>query len=328
MPDSVNATVSSPLGKLTVSAPGSLMLMGEHSVLFGQPALACAVDKRMTVQLLPRTDRIVTVDSALSCYSASLDDLKPDAELSFVLTAIKRQLHELPAGFDLKISSEFSHTVGLGSSAAVTAAMVTALQAYCGNDCSDQLALFNEALAVVHQVQDGRGSGTDLVAAVYGGVVSYTLADADKEVGPRIKALSGLPDISLFYVGYKMKTPDVLKYVEQLYQQQPELYDAIYRLMGQTTMQAETAVDNADWSGFAQLMNIYQGLMDALGVNDQKLAHIIYSLRQQDTVQAAKISGSGLGDCVLALGLAASIEGPYEQIPVTVSAKGVMVEYG
>ncbi|SEQ59444.1 mevalonate kinase [Amphritea atlantica] len=311
--------------KIKVTAPGSLMLMGEHAVLFGQRALACAVDKRIAVTLTPRADRTVTIDSALAQYRSELDQLLPSTELSFVLTAIQRQAAVLPGGFDLLIQTEFSHTVGLGSSAAVTAAVVTALQAFAGKPCSDPLILFKEALSVVHQVQDGRGSGTDLVAAVYGGVVGYTVALPGTE--PQIRALGGIPPISLFYVGYKMKTPDVLKRVEGFAAQAPQLYTGLYQLMGQTAEQAEQAVDRADWPQLGRLMNIYQGLMDALGVNDRNLAEIIYSLRSSPEVLGAKISGSGLGDCVLALGNPSDYRLTYEQIPVAVSAEGVTVEY-
>lgn len=315
--------------KIKVTAPGSLMLMGEHAVLFGQRALACAVDKRIAVTLTPREDRNVNIDSALAQYHSSLDQLQSEPALSFVLTAIERKAARLPNGFDLQIRSEFSHTVGLGSSAAVTVAVVTALQAYTGSRCDDHQALFNETLAVVHQVQDGRGSGTDLVAAVFGGVVGYTVATAD--TAPQIRALQGIPTISLFYVGYKMKTPDVLKRVEGFAAQSPKIYAELYRLMGQTAEQAELAVDNRDWPQFGRLMNIYQGLMDALGVNDRNLAEIIYTLRRYPDVLGAKISGSGLGDCVLVLGNPSdypfSYEQSYEQIPVAVSQKGVTVEY-
>ena len=108
-----------------MTAPGSLMLMGEHAVLFGQRALACAVGKRITVTLTPREDRAVKIDSELAQYSASLDELQAEPALSFVLTAIERQLARLPAGFELVIRSEFSHLIGLGSSAAVTAAVAS-----------------------------------------------------------------------------------------------------------------------------------------------------------------------------------------------------------
>ena len=74
-------------------------------------------------------------------------------------------------------------------------------------------------------------------------------------------------------------------------------------------------------------MNNYQGLMDALGVSDKSISDMVYSLRQSDRIQGVKISGSGLGDCVLALGNDENISIPYEQIPVAVSEDGVIIEY-
>jgi mevalonate kinase len=68
---------------------------------------------------------------------------------------------------------------------------------------------------------------------------------------------------------------------------------------------------------------MYQGLMDALGVNDLALSDIIYSLRKSEVILGAKISGSGLGDCVIALGTDDSLALPYEMIPVAVSGVGV-----
>lgn len=306
---------------IKVTAPGSIMLMGEHAVLFGHRALACAVDKYMSVILQPRDDRQVEISSALADYTASLDDLVDDQRLSFVLAAVRRFSAQLPSGFSLKIESEFSHTVGLGSSAAVTAAVVTALITFSAGGVVEKETVFDHALAVVHEVQGGRGSGTDLVASVYGGLIAYT-------VNPRqIEALSGIPPISLFYAGYKTRTPDVLKKVEAQSQSQPQIYTELYQLMHQTTQAAEQAIVNQQWTELGKLMNLYQGLMDALGVCDPTLSDMIWRLRSSDEISGAKISGSGLGDCVVALGQDDSCEMPYEEIPVAVSAKGVEVEF-
>lgn len=306
--------------KIKVSVPGSIMLMGEHSVLFGEKALACAIDKRIEVVLSPLPDRSVSVDSALACYHSELGCLKDEPKLSFVISAIKMFADKVPSGFELQIRSEFSHTVGLGSSAAVTAGVVAALMAYSGDNI-DPENLFDQSLQVVHQVQDGRGSGTDLVASIFGSAVSY-------RVQPReIKKLNNLPEISLYYAGYKTKTPDVLKKVEILAQNNPGIYEQIYQLMGKVTESAETAISNSDWQSLGLLMNHYQGLMDALGVSDKTISEIVYSLRESECIQGVKISGSGLGDCVLALGIDTGIQLPYEQIPVAVSEDGVIVEY-
>ena len=309
----------SAYSKIEVSAPGSIMLMGEHAVLFGEPALACAVDVRLVVTLRPRPDRQVLIDSALGQYQGSLDNLVPMPALAFVLAVIEQYAAQLEQGFELSIRAGFSHTVGLGSSAAVTAATTAALAAHAGHSTAPE-DLFSIALAAVHQVQNGRGSGTDLAASLYGGVIGYSLAPCE------IRPLSGLPPIVLYYCGYKMKTPDVLALVEQKAARQPALYSGVYRLMGQTTQAAERAVCEQDWTALGELMNLYQGLMDALGVCDTTQAEMIYRLRAEPGVLGAKISGSGLGDCVLALGHVES-ELPWESIPVSVAATGVEIRY-
>ncbi|SIP99517.1 mevalonate kinase family protein [Marinobacterium stanieri] len=309
----------SAYSRIEVSAPGSLMLMGEHAVLFGELALACAVDARLSVSLTPRPDRLVKIDSELGQYTGSLDSLESMSELAFVLAVVERYQPYLATGFELSIRSGFSHTVGLGSSAAVTAATTAALAAYASQSTAPS-DLFDTALAAVHQVQKGRGSGTDLAASIHGGVIAY-------RVQPReIRPLAGLPSISLYYSGYKMKTPDVLQLVEQKAARQPALYAELYRLMGQTCLAAERAVDNWDWQALGELMNIYQGLMDALGVCDATLAEMIHRLRAEAGVQGVKISGSGLGDCVLALGQV-NAELPWQSIPVQVAATGVEIRY-
>ncbi len=302
---------------IKVTAPGSIMLMGEHAVLFGHRAIACAVDKKMQVSLMPRTDRVVVIRSALADYQADLDNLTTDSRLSFVLFAIRQVSGSLPGGFELNIHSEFSHTVGLGSSAAVTAAVVKALSVYQKENLPRR-QLFDRALAVIHGVQ-GRGSGTDLAASVYGGLIGYTVKPQ------QISALNGLPPISLFYAGYKTKTPDVLARVAEQTKAFPGLYTSLYQLMNDTTIKAEDAIQQQNWVELGLLMNIYQGLMDALGVNDAALSDIVYSLRRSEAILGAKISGSGLGDCVIALGNDESLSLPYESIAVAVSGEGVEV---
>ena len=302
---------------LKVRVPGSLMLMGEHAVLHGELAIAMAAANFVEISLTPRVDQRISIDSELAQYSSELDKLEDEPKLSFVLAAIRQQQTQLKAGFDLSIRSGFSHTVGLGSSAAVTTGVVALLAKYGGKELAPE-ALFERALAVVHQVQGGRGSGTDLVASIFGGLVAY-------RVEPReIRRLPGLPPVDLYYVGYKMRTPEVIARVEASAHKAPALYQQLYRLMGQTSEAAEAAVSASDWSLLGQLMNTYAGMMDALGVCDSNLAELQFRLRESTDVLGAKISGSGLGDSVIALGRADPDQIGFTHIPVSVSQQGLV----
>ncbi|WP_324767012.1 GHMP kinase [Pokkaliibacter plantistimulans] len=305
--------------KIRTSAPGNLMVMGEHAVLHGQWALGAAVDKRIHLELQPRADRQVIIHSALAEYHSDLDQLEDHPNLSFVLKVIT--LMQPQSGFELTIVSEFSHTVGLGSSAAVTVALVAALMAWhAGHASLDRRILLATAHETVLAVQ-GRGSGTDLATSVHGGLIAYRMAQ--REVIP----LPGLWPIALVYAGYKTPTPVVIRHIAAAAEAAPALYDSLYQLMGDCAEQAMAALEASDLPGFARCLNMQHGLLDALGVCDASLADIVYRLRGMDGVLAAKISGSGLGDCILALGRVEPDLLPYEVIDVAMSDRGVEIEF-
>ena len=301
-----------------VTAPGSLMLCGEHAVLYGYKAIACAVDKFMTVKLTPRKDRTFTIKSSLGKYRSTVDAPEPDNTFQFIIAAV--ELFKPDKGFDLVIESQFSHKVGLGSSAAVTVATCTALTIFKGHKFSHN-KVFNQSLQCVLSVQ-GRGSGSDLAASVYGGIVSLKIrSDERRKVLP---LECPLPPIDLVYCGYKMRTHEVIKVVKGKSAEFPELYQNLYKLMDKTSNEVEAALKTGDWVTTGKLFNFYHGLMDALGVCDHKLGRIAYNLRSLGGIYGSKISGSGLGDCVVSLGKIDHKLKAGSKIDVNIAPEGVV----
>ena len=91
--------------------------------------------------------------------------------------------------------------------------------------------------------------------------------------------------------------------------------------------QAFEAAARGEWETMGELMNINQGLMDALGVNNARLAELVYALREDPNILGSKISGSGLGDCVVGLGKAMRRDwGGVPALAVQVDALGAAVE--
>ena len=72
---------------IRVSAPGNLMLMGEHAVLRGKPALVAAVNERLSVDVFPRDDELVRIESDLGFYCKPYYDLRIEAPFQFILSA-------------------------------------------------------------------------------------------------------------------------------------------------------------------------------------------------------------------------------------------------
>lgn len=283
-------------------APANTMLIGEHAVLYGALAIAAAISQFITVTITPHSSKKIYIKSTLGSLETTLEqqlDFKQHSNLKFAAACLASLKHKMPSGCSIEIESDFSATVGLGSSAAVCAALLAGLFKFCAIGYT-QHSLFKHGLKIIQQVQGG-GSGTDIAASIYGGIIVY---DAKKQYIKRIDQGIDVnyPHMGLVYSGYKTTTPQVLKLVSTLAKQRPAIYHSIYASMRAVCEYAKTCVLNHDWQQFGAAMNHYQGLLDALGVNDATLAKIVYLLRQNPAVIGSKISGSGLGDSVLCIG--------------------------
>lgn len=275
-------------------APANIMLMGEHSVVYGQKALAAALNQTLHIEWETREDANVCIVSDLGQHQTSLKDLAPHPNFQWILETFRHFRPELSHGFNLTVKSEFGSTYGLGSSAAVLSAMLGGLFHYL-NKPLEFGALFPVGLNIIHTIQK-RGSGTDLATSLTGGMVLF---DPKNQT---VKKLEQTLPLHLFYSGYKTPTAEVLAQVANLWHKHPDLLDQVYRLMGKVTEQSFQALVSRSFDDFYFFVDRYQGLMDTLGVNDRVLSELVYRLRQTPGIRASKISGSGLGDCVLAFG--------------------------
>jgi len=281
---------------ITTSAPGSLMLLGEHAVLHGHRSLVCAINRRITVRLFPLEEDAVRITSELGSYESPLSDLMDHPALRFVIQAIRQHADQLPSGLELKIDSEFSPDIGFGSSAAVTVAVHAAILACLLGEAPENELLFKEALQTVQTVQ-GRGSGADLAASVFGGIVAYTTE-------PTFQPVAVSMPLTAVYCGYKTPTPEVILKVEQLRADHPQQYERIFSEMGAGAANAIGCLIKHDLLGFGTILNHNQQLMDKMGVNTPELQEIVEALQAAPDVFGAKISGSGLGDCAVGIGVA------------------------
>lgn len=279
--------------QLTASAPGSIMVTGEHAVVYGAPAIVCAVAARVRIHLRSRTDRRILIHSALADHVTDLDTLADHPKLRFILAAL-RQAPPV-CGLELDIVSDIDPTLGLGSSAAVTATL-TALLARLRGDAFDLLALHQAAHRTILAVQK-RGSGADLAASLAGGMVAYT---PTTDTAPARISVLPLPPtgLSLRYAGYKTPTAEVLAQIAARAAADPQRYQDLYARMGENSAATIAAIARGDWPEAYRLLNGYQHLLEELGVCDAVQAAHLAAARPH--AHAVKISGSGLGDCILA----------------------------
>ena len=278
-----------------VSVPGSLMLFGEHAVLQQKQAVVTAINQRIKITLTLRSDNKINIISFLGNHSVALNKFKIIKPYDYVLTTIQKYLNKISSGFDLDIRADFASNIGFGSSAAVTVAAIAVLHEWLYSKKIEPMALYRRAVSVVHSVQ-GLGSGADVAASVFGGVISY-------KIGPvAIKRISDSLPLVAVYSGSKVPTAKVVNEVKDRQKRFSKVFNDIYNTIDACSKEAIKAIKNKQWVRLGELMDIHQGLHEALGVSNYVLSELTSSLRAHSYIYGSKISGSGLGDSVIGLG--------------------------
>jgi mevalonate kinase len=286
----------------TASAPGKLMLFGEHAVVYGHPCIVTAVDLRMQVSATICSTKQVSIQVSILSepFVATIEEFlvleSLPREIQFVASAVKRfwQYTNETFGVDITTRSQFSHSYGLGSSSAVTVATIKAL-AHAVQAEIDLDQVFRLSYEAVLDVQQGIGSGFDVAAATYGGTLYYV-------TGGKIIRPIPVEDLPMIvgYSGVKASTREYVRKVADLRQSFPELVDFIMGSIEVVVNDAEQAFLQYDYQKVGQLMNFNQGFLHALGVSTYELDYLIAAARLNGAY-GAKLSGAGGGDCIIAL---------------------------
>ncbi len=290
--------------KITVSAPGKLMLFGEHAVVYGKPCIVTAVGQRMkaTVELLDEpVFQLEAPDVKVTDYQRPMSQLgqgEIPKGAKFVEIALynfynRYNLYTKKGGIKVTTKSEFSSEFGFGSSSASTVCTIKALSEITGKKLSNK-QIFDLSYKTVLDIQ-GKGSGFDVAAATYGETLYYVTP------GKVIKPLNitSLPLI-VGYSGIKVDTVALIDEVSQKAKKYPKIIENVYSQIEGLVEKAKIALLNKNWLALGELMNFNEGLLSVLGVEGKRLANMIYVAREAGAY-GAKLSGAGIGDCMIAL---------------------------
>lgn len=272
---------------VTCSAPGKVYLFGEHAVVYGEPAIACAINLRISTSAKLVSSGKIKIDAMgkrLNCMGE---------EFKYVCCAAQtiKRLFNTDFGAEISIKSQLPPRQGLGSSAAVTVSTIKALAECLGID------LKNEAVAKIgHQVEtavQGIASPADTFVSSTGGVVLIEQTKTRHLSSLNIPILIGA-------TGIERSTSDVIASVTRLKQTYPTLITNVLSSIGDITRLGTQKLANEDFVGLGELMNINQGLLESIGVSDEALSRLVYASRTAGAF-GAKITGAGRGGCMLAI---------------------------
>ena len=269
---------------ISVSAPGKLMLFGEHAVVYGQPCIVTAVDQRLEVTIEKTEDGRITIDA-------------PQVKnTSFVEEATRQAVEKWEIkhnGLKISTKSAFSGVYGFGSSAASTVATLKAIVTLFNIKVNNK-GLFDLAYAVTLKIQ-GIGSGFDVASSIYGGSIYFLSGGKTIE----LLEMSTIPLI-VSYNGVKSNTVEMIKMVAKKRNMYTDKVDRIFQAIGKTVDEGKQRMLEGDWERVGKLMDFNQEYLRDLGVSTQKLEDLI-SAAKKAGAYGAKLSGAGGGDCMICL---------------------------
>ncbi len=321
------------------------MLFGEHAVLHHYPALCLAINQRLNLTLSPRQDNFLNIKSNLGeCFFnlSLLQDFNTHAHtFNYLLTAFKNYQKNYPeffkTGFDIFIQSDFSSQIGFGSSSALIICIISALEIYLNpTQPINFKQIFHQSKKLLLEIQ-GQGSGTDLATALYGGIVFYQsdpLIIKKLEIKNLIDLINLQNLFTAIYSGKKTPTSTVIRFIQEAYQKNPDLYKTYFQKIHEITLKAKQAILNNNLNLLGALMNTQHMLMESMNLSTPAIQTLIHAC-QSEQLLGAKISGSGLGDCIITLGPLKPKTFPQNpaqkamgilQIPIEISELGLSYE--
>ncbi|MFC6757779.1 MULTISPECIES: mevalonate kinase [Haloarcula] len=294
---------------VTSSAPGKVYLFGEHAVVYGEPAVPCAIERRARVTAEEIDEGLVVhaEDLQLDGFTVEYvgddtDHPDVDAENSLVEAATGyvneavaqvRDAADAPdAGFEIWIESDIPLGAGLGSSAAVACAAIDAGCRELGVELSPE-EIADRAYQVEAAVQDGEASRADTFCSAMGGAVRVEGDDCR-----RVDGVGNLPFV-IGYDGGAGDTGQLVAGVRELREEYDFAADTV-ETIGDIVREGEAVLRTEDTETLGELMDFNHGLLGALGVSSRSLDTMVWAARDAGAV-GAKLTGAGGGGCIVAL---------------------------
>jgi mevalonate kinase len=256
-------------------------LFGEHAVVYGKPGIAMAIKPRV----------FVTVRNTKRPQRAKSPYIDGCFEAMGVLGSVY-------------INSQIPSSSGLGSSAAVTVATLSAINdEFSLHKTREEIA--DMAFEIEKKVQKGKASPTDTTVSMYGGIVLISGGSRRRLPPQNMHLVIGDSLVS-------HSTSKMVEMVGELKKKHPGIVDPILDAIEGVSMSAIHHLSNPKELG--RYMDMNHALLEALGVGHPQLSKLVLAAREQGAF-GAKITGAGGGGCMVALcpkhlkmGIAGAIE--------------------
>lgn len=319
---------------MTSSAPGKAILLGEHAVVYGRPAIAVPVHALQASATLKPADRgepgqlwieapDIGLSSQVELHSPAAAtpqsqaenlapagsspvsraagreqiDRAPESQAAGLATAVRLGLEHFggtPAGaLRLEVHSDLPVAAGMGSSAAVTVAVLRAVAEHLGQQLAPEAA--SRLAYEVERHYHGQPSGIDNTVVALGAPIYYV-----RERPPSTIAVGAPFTLVLADSGRPASTRELVAGVRQRWEADPASYERLFDEIGAAVEAGRTAIEGGRLAELGQLMTHNQLLLEQIGVSTPLLETLI-TAGLESGAWGAKLSGAGGGGLVLAV---------------------------
>jgi len=278
--------------KSIASAPGKIILFGEHFVVHGTKAILAAIDKRVTVTSSFTEDKIIKVNSELGTIevpiSSSHEEVKSEFR-PFVYLANKMiNSNQNVNGLEITIDSDIPIGVGLGSSSACCVAAASSIFGLFKEWSSEEILKISiEAEKTIFPDT----SGADCTVCTYGGMIEY----------PSVEKIGNTFDLNLLIANSMIphNTKNSVDKVNKFKENNEERFSQLCDLETKLIDEVITAMKNNDTTTFGLKMSENQKYLEEIQISNDTLRDMISYLKEISL--GTKITGAGDGGCIIAL---------------------------
>ena len=294
--------------KSIASAPGKIILFGEHFVVYGGKAILCAINKRITVTAKTIPENKISIKSSIGNLILAPKRPLTEADIQlrpFYYLADKMiQKYDEKSGMEITIDSEIPVGVGLGSSSACCVAGAAAISGvFTEKSKQEILQMAIEAEKTLFP----NTSGADCTVCTFGGIMQY-----DKQTGH--SKIDSEPRFHLVIANSKIEhsTKEVVSTVNQFKEKNEERFSKICNEENNLIDDVLVCLKKNDLKGMGIDIIKNQEYLELIGVSNEKLRSMIKLANKSSF--GAKITGAGLGGCIFALTDETNMEDTIQQL--------------
>ena len=279
--------------KSKASAPGKVILFGEHFVVYGVKAILCAINKRVTVTAEKIKEEKISIKSDIGDLELELN--KPISEINSPLKPFyylaNKIIRNQSTGIEIKIEPDIPLGAGLGSSSACCVAGAAAISKLFSEKTKEEiLELAIEAERTIFE----NTSGADCTVCTYGGIIEY-----EKEKG--FIKIKSKPNFYLIIANSNIKhsTESIVSKVKQFKNEDTERFSKLCNDESKLIEDVLQLLKENNIQKLGQKVVQNQKYLETLGISNEKLKDMI-KIGQESTF-GTKITGAGDGGCVFSL---------------------------